>query len=393
MYLLRKFIIQDVLTTQESTQRDNAPKNVYNNVYLYVEPLSKTMRISSPDQSSIKSELYVESSQSGSISHLIAIIPLWMENSSGYNSNQKQSPKIVYSDKVIGCRVSHSQPSPASSSKLEYGLAPNEQINQPRIIFNTGVGSLTVVMNFVFETPAEIDMFISEISIMGIECEKRVKNKPVSGNIIQSKNSIDSFSGNNIQPQDNVGIISRNVSIAGFRDELSQLEASQKNQPIPIPNSRHDIGFISSSQLNPKNYFSNYGMEPPNMGNCIPAEDIMLSQTHSAFPSRIAESTSANPVLKRNTLDNRFSQLESKSQSVNQTPVTKINTNITKPYNPVFKHTQNSTNNHNQTPLSHNQDDFNQALLDSDSELISRISAYLKDPNFMNLVDRIESLI
>ncbi|OMJ24054.1 hypothetical protein AYI70_g1842 [Smittium culicis] len=301
MYLLKKFIQQSVYTGKSlpSSQRDSVPKN--------------------------------------------AIVPLWKDGQDSYNSIPQQNPKIVYSEKVVGCRVSHSDISEkASSFSYNQYLKPEEQVQMPKVICDTGKGNLTIVMNFVFDNVNEIPMFIGEISRMNIECERRIRYKQHDS----ARNS---------------ERIRRESSIGYFKDEISfsQIENSQQTSAY---NSQFGYNDISYSQ---------------------PAKNSTINN----IKSQNSQCDSQNYVSLLSNKDNfeipRNSEFSFSQRALDQSQ--KI----------IFTESMKNNKNGFNDGFENASDKLNETIDNSfsDAKIKSMIISYLEDENFIKLAKRIESII
>ncbi|OMJ07117.1 hypothetical protein AYI69_g11557 [Smittium culicis] len=249
----------------------------------------------------------------------------------------------MYSEKVVGCRVSHSDISgKAASFSYNQYLKPDEQVQMPQVICDTGKGNLTIVMNFVFDNLNEIPQFIGEISRMNIECERRIKYKPPNN------------TGNSER-------IRRESSIGYFKDEItfSQIENSQQTSAHNSQFGYNDISYSQPAKNSTINNIISHNSQSDtqNYTSLLNNKDSFEIPRNSDFS------------LSQRAIDRSQKIIFTESQKDNK--------------NGFHDGFENASNKLNET--------IDNSF--SDAKIKSMIISYLEDENFIKLIKRIESII
>ncbi|PVU97140.1 hypothetical protein BB559_002135 [Furculomyces boomerangus] len=172
MFSLKKLIKQTIDTNCLPTQISFAPQNVYNNIIIYIDPVSKSI-IANSKKNSLSSPTtlgaripqdHLKISETSQNSDIIVCVPLV--------STSAQPPKIVYNDRVVGCRVTIIEKETVSGGSSY----KNKFIESSQAVETSGYGTTTAI-NFVFENPKEIPIFISTLVSYGVVCEKKKSSK------------------------------------------------------------------------------------------------------------------------------------------------------------------------------------------------------------------------
>ncbi|PVU97192.1 hypothetical protein BB561_000697 [Smittium simulii] len=374
MFSLKKFIRQNVKEQDFlKTKKDQVPQSVYTNVLLFIDPTVEYLRVCTKNNRQADGNR----SHTPQNSEIIATIPFWKENTGSINKKDEQNPKIVYSDKVVGCRVSQCKlyQSNGNIEKKNYhhnqylhssAYQPNSRGSsatfENRIVDSGDVNGVTVVMNFVFQKKEDILVFV------------KMLEGQTSLNFITS------------QSQHHCGVLEKSSSIYNERFTNSQMQ-SQILRPDQYDIDKDDLNLSQKNSINhSQTYYNDYGFTNSQIENIDSQENFF--QISNKIPSwnqseHTNEANLKNSLAKTQTQFFKDKMIDIESNS-NFSIKKHNNSNNLKCINNKL-----TAENYNLSKL-----DFTTENIEENStelQLQEYISIYLNNSEFIELVEKIEN--